>query len=65
VLALGRSQCEPAQAREPPDLKVVGLDVNAFQEIRLFSGVRNPAIVNELVRILAWDVAALAEHWVN
>lgn len=50
VLALRRSQREPAQAREPPDLKVVGLNVNAFQEIRLFAGVGNPPFVKELVR---------------
>lgn len=50
VLALRRSQREPAQTREPPHLKVVGLDVNAFQEIRLFGGVRNPPVVKELFR---------------
>jgi hypothetical protein len=38
--------------REPPHLKVVGLNVNAFQEVRLFGGVRNPPRVKELVRVL-------------
>ena len=65
VPAFGWAQREPVEMWKPPNLKVVGVNVNQFQEVRCFECVRNPPVIKKTVGILSLDLVVIAKDLVN